>query len=176
MTFCFTFPLCFPNLLYDIVLMELAVGALAVGVPSSSSWFGCSGHPLLPVLLWLSITLPKPCITVKTHGKIACHLAFGFNPRTNDYKVVRIVFPYRTEKSKPPVIDIYSLNEGSWRIISALFSAGFWFFWMVVTGSFFKWGCPFCGIWYDQTQWSISLVIWFGWWGFSLDIIAKWCI
>ena len=128
MTFCFTFPLCFPNLLYDIVLMELAVGALAVGVPSSSSWFGCSGHPLLPVLLWLSITLPKPCITVKTHGKIACHLAFGFNPRTNDYKVVRIVFPYRTEKSKPPVIDIYSLNEGSWRIISALFSAGFWFF------------------------------------------------
>ena len=49
MTFCFTFPLCFPNLLYDIVLMELAVG-----VPSSSLWFGCSGHPVLPVLLWLS--------------------------------------------------------------------------------------------------------------------------
>ena len=73
------------------------------------------------------ITLPKPCIIVKTHGKIACHLAFGFDPRTNDYKVVRIVFPYRTEKSKPPVIEIYSLNEGFWRITSAPFLRGFGF-------------------------------------------------
>ena len=48
------YSLCFPNLLYDTVLLELAVGVLAVGVLSSSSWFGCSGHPVLPVLLWLS--------------------------------------------------------------------------------------------------------------------------
>ena len=73
------------------------------------------------------ITLPKPCITVKTHGKIACRLAFGFDLRTNDYKVVRIVFPYRTEKSKPPVIEMYSLNEGFWRITSAPFLQGFGF-------------------------------------------------
>ena len=34
------------------------------------------------------ITLPKPCITVKTLS----HNGFGFDPRTNDYKVVRILF------------------------------------------------------------------------------------
>ena len=55
MAFCFTLPLCFPNLLYDTVLLEIAVGVLAVGVPSSSSWFVCSGHPVLPVLLCLSM-------------------------------------------------------------------------------------------------------------------------
>ena len=49
--FCFTFPLCFPSLLYDNVLMKLAVG-----VPSSSSWFECSRFPVLPVLLWLSFS------------------------------------------------------------------------------------------------------------------------
>ena len=76
------------------------------------------------------ITLPKPCITVKTHGKVTCRLAFGFDPRTNDYKVVRIAFPKRTdmsEEAKPPLIEIYSLNEGSWRIISAPFPQGIGF-------------------------------------------------
>ncbi|KAL4600509.1 hypothetical protein ACB092_11G203600 [Castanea dentata] len=76
------------------------------------------------------ITLPKPCITVKTHGKVTCRLAFGFDPRTNDYKVVRIAFPYRTdmsEEAKPPLIETYSLNEGSWRITSAPFPPGIGF-------------------------------------------------
>nr|POF13386.1 f-box protein [Quercus suber] len=68
-------------------------------------------------------TLPKPCITVKTHGKVANRIAFGFDPRTNDYKVVRIAFPDR----KPPLIEIYSLNEGSWRITSAPFPPGIGF-------------------------------------------------
>ena len=36
------------------------------------------------------ITLPKPCITV---GRITCRPTFGFDPRANDYKVVRIAFP-----------------------------------------------------------------------------------
>ena len=38
------------------------------------------------------ITLPKPCITVKTHGRIGCRQAFGFDPWINDYKIVRIAF------------------------------------------------------------------------------------
>ncbi|KAL0007210.1 hypothetical protein SO802_008712 [Lithocarpus litseifolius] len=80
------------------------------------------------------ITLPKPCVTVKpcitimTHGRITCRPAFGFDPRTNDYKVVRIAFPSRinmSEKAKPPpLIDVYSLNEGCWRITSAAFPPG----------------------------------------------------
>ncbi|XP_030963632.1 F-box/kelch-repeat protein At3g23880-like [Quercus lobata] len=74
------------------------------------------------------ITLPKPCIRVKS----VVHEAFGFDPRTNDYKVVRIAFPRRTQSSemaKIPLVEIYSLNEGSWRITSAgnSFSPGFSF-------------------------------------------------
>ncbi|XP_050281617.1 F-box protein CPR1-like [Quercus robur] len=74
------------------------------------------------------ITLPKPCITVKTSP----YNAFGFDPRTNDYKVVRIVFQDGTktsEAAKIPVVEVYSLNEGSWRITRAgnSFSPGFSF-------------------------------------------------
>ncbi|KAL4600511.1 hypothetical protein ACB092_11G203800 [Castanea dentata] len=68
------------------------------------------------------ITLPKPCITVKTHGKVTCRSAFGFDLRTNDYKVVRIAFQCRTntsEEAKIPLVEIHSLNEGSWRKTSA---------------------------------------------------------
>nr|XP_023895074.1 F-box protein CPR1-like [Quercus suber] len=68
------------------------------------------------------IILPKPCITVKKHGW--CHKAFGFDPRTNDYKVVRIIRINMFEEAKPPLIEVYSLNEGCWRITSASFSPG----------------------------------------------------
>ena len=37
---------------------------------------------------------------------------FGFDARTNDYKVVRIAFPYTP---KPLLVEVYSLKEGSWR-------------------------------------------------------------
>ncbi|XP_075644167.1 F-box/kelch-repeat protein At3g06240-like [Castanea sativa] len=71
------------------------------------------------------ITLPKPCITVKAHGRITCRPAFGFDPRTNDYKVVRIAFP--SEKAKPPLIEAYSLKEDSWKLTSASFPPGIGF-------------------------------------------------
>ncbi|KAL4600510.1 hypothetical protein ACB092_11G203700 [Castanea dentata] len=84
------------------------------------------------------ITLPNPCITVKTDGRVKCRSAFGFDPRTNDYKVVRIAFrcgTKRTEEAKVPLVEVYSLNEGSWRITSAgeSFSPGI---------SFDDWGRP----------------------------------
>ena len=66
------------------------------------------------------ITLPKPRIRVKTHSPISCRLGFGFDPRTNDYKVVRIVILPRTtvmtKEDKPPLVEVYSLHEGCWRI------------------------------------------------------------
>nr|POF13385.1 f-box protein [Quercus suber] len=71
------------------------------------------------------ITLPKPSSYFGS-----CRQAFGFDPRTNDYKVVRIAFPNSTdmsEEAKPHLIEIYSLNEGSWRITSAPFPPGIWF-------------------------------------------------
>ena len=71
------------------------------------------------------ITLPKPCITVKAHGRLTCRPAFGFDPRTNDYKVVRIAFP--SDEAKPPLIEAYSLNEDSWKLTSASFPPGIGF-------------------------------------------------
>ena len=85
-------------------------------------------HELERYVLWNPsirkfITLPKTCITVKTSSRNA----FGFDPRTNDYKVVRILF--QDVATKIPVVEIYSLNEGSWRITRAgnSFSPGFYF-------------------------------------------------
>ena len=77
------------------------------------------------------ITLPKPCsfIGLRRH-------AFGFDPRTNDYKVVRIAFPYQrnmSEEAKPPLIEVYSLNEGCWRITGASFPPGI---------KVSNWSCP----------------------------------
>uniref|UniRef100_A0A2N9H529 F-box domain-containing protein n=1 Tax=Fagus sylvatica TaxID=28930 RepID=A0A2N9H529_FAGSY len=62
-----------------------------------------------------SITFPKPSIAV--YGRVTFRIAFGFDPRSNDYKVVRIAIPF--EEEKPPLVEVYSLNEGSWRITSA---------------------------------------------------------
>ncbi|KAL0007211.1 hypothetical protein SO802_008713 [Lithocarpus litseifolius] len=71
------------------------------------------------------ITFPKPCITVKAHGRVTCRLAFGFDPWTNDYKVVRIAFP--SEEAKPPLIEAYFLNEDSWKLTTASFLLGIGF-------------------------------------------------
>ncbi|XP_065617791.1 putative F-box protein At1g50870 [Quercus suber] len=60
------------------------------------------------------ITLPKPL--PKTYRPIAWtysyRYGFGFDPRNNDYKVVRIAGPYAP---KPRLVEVYSLKEGSWR-------------------------------------------------------------
>ncbi|KAI4323833.1 hypothetical protein L6164_023409 [Bauhinia variegata] len=53
------------------------------------------------------ITLPKP-----DHGGCSCHFSthfgFGFDPKTNDYKVVRTHLGSYS-------VEIFSLNTGSWR-------------------------------------------------------------
>ncbi|XP_023910064.1 F-box/kelch-repeat protein At3g23880-like [Quercus suber] len=60
------------------------------------------------------ITLPKPL--PKTYRPIAWtysyRYGFGFDPRNNDYKVVRMS---ERSKAKPPLVEVYSLKEGSWR-------------------------------------------------------------
>ncbi|XP_030963620.1 F-box/kelch-repeat protein At3g23880-like [Quercus lobata] len=63
------------------------------------------------------ITLPKPSVT----GLFPCYLALGFDSRNNDYKVVRIahqLVKIRSEGAKPPLVEVYSVTEGSWRITS----------------------------------------------------------
>jgi F-box interacting protein len=61
------------------------------------------------------VTLPKPCITRKTHGSCWLRQAFGFDPRTNDYKVVRIAYSAFADKV---MVEVYSFSTGSWRITS----------------------------------------------------------
>uniref|UniRef100_A0A7N2R2M8 F-box domain-containing protein n=1 Tax=Quercus lobata TaxID=97700 RepID=A0A7N2R2M8_QUELO len=63
------------------------------------------------------ITLPNPSIIDVFH----CYLAIGFDLRTDDYKVVRIAYQnvnIRYEGAKPPLVEVYSVNEGSWRVTS----------------------------------------------------------
>ena len=52
------------------------------------------------------ITLPRD------YDHVLYHSVFGFDARTNDYKVVRIAYSYTP---KPLLVEVYSLKEGSWR-------------------------------------------------------------
>ncbi|XP_050283046.1 F-box/kelch-repeat protein At3g23880-like isoform X3 [Quercus robur] len=72
------------------------------------------------VILWNPcirkfITLPNPSFIDVFH----CYLAIGFDLRTDDYKVVRIAYQsvnVRCEGAKPPLVEVYSVSEGSWRV------------------------------------------------------------
>ncbi|KAH7834456.1 hypothetical protein Vadar_016191 [Vaccinium darrowii] len=68
-----------------------------------------------------SISLPKPGITEKTHGSFEDYLGFGFDSRANDYKVVRVVSLSGTKPSEVvevPVVEVYSLDVGTWKASS----------------------------------------------------------
>ncbi|KAH7834291.1 hypothetical protein Vadar_014591 [Vaccinium darrowii] len=68
-----------------------------------------------------SIGLPKPGITKKTHGSLVDFLGFGFDSRSNDYKLVRVVSLSRTKPSEMEevnLVEIYSLNAGLWKVSS----------------------------------------------------------
>uniref|UniRef100_A0A5B6YXE8 F-box domain-containing protein n=1 Tax=Davidia involucrata TaxID=16924 RepID=A0A5B6YXE8_DAVIN len=65
-----------------------------------------------------SVFLPKPGFTFVPHG--ACLLGFGFDPLSNDYKVVRIVYqPENYNFKVPPKVELYTLSTGTWRSICA---------------------------------------------------------
>ncbi|KAG5544928.1 hypothetical protein RHGRI_017404 [Rhododendron griersonianum] len=66
------------------------------------------------------VRLPKPRVTFTSHGGFDHAIGFGFDAKSNDYKVVRIVRLLDFESEVPPEIDLYSLNTGAWRNISHL--------------------------------------------------------
>ncbi|KAL7160955.1 hypothetical protein ACSBR2_041579 [Camellia fascicularis] len=63
-----------------------------------------------------SMAMPKPTVKTSMHSH-----GFGFDPRTNDYKLVRIAdfYPTKLPNQEPTThIEVYSLNAGSWKMSS----------------------------------------------------------
>ena len=74
-------------------------------------------------LLYLShdkfLQLPYPILTFATLGPFYASFGFGFDPKTNDYKVIRILsLALCGSQNSRPVVEVYSLSTGEWRILS----------------------------------------------------------
>ena len=63
--------------------------------------------------------LPTPNLNFQTQGFCKPSLGFGFDAKTNDYKVVIIVNDY-TKKSYISKVEVYSLATDQWKIVTAL--------------------------------------------------------
>ena len=77
----------------------------------------CLWNPCVRKLVYL----PFPNVTYATHGGFDATIGFGFDPKTNDYKVVRLVTlldSFDLEHSRT-VAEIYSLSTGEWRMLGA---------------------------------------------------------
>ncbi|KAK9987370.1 hypothetical protein SO802_032321 [Lithocarpus litseifolius] len=68
------------------------------------------------------LQFPIPRVTFDIYGMHPASFGFGFDPKTNDYKVVRILpifsFPLDSGISRP-VVEVFSLSTGEWRMLSA---------------------------------------------------------
>ncbi|XP_059663277.1 F-box protein CPR1-like isoform X2 [Cornus florida] len=66
------------------------------------------------------VILPRPRVTEITHGSYMFLLGFGFDPMTDDYKVVRIAYiKGRNGRDLiPPEVEVYRLSSGAWRSFS----------------------------------------------------------
>jgi F-box interacting protein len=68
-----------------------------------------------------ALSLPEPNFTLSLHGRSKHSHGFGYDPSTNDIKLVRLVYlEGRLHDYKvPPLVEIYTLNTGCWRAIAA---------------------------------------------------------
>ena len=84
-------------------------------------------HVVLPILwnpsIRKAISLPpSPVVNVPVFYKAVDHLGFGYDPITDDYKLVRLVylqggFSHNEYETDPPTVQIYTLRTGAWRTI-----------------------------------------------------------
>nr|POE71719.1 f-box protein cpr30 [Quercus suber] len=75
----------------------------------------CLWNPCVGKLL----KLPSPNVTDATHGRFAVFIGFGFDPKTKDYKVIRVVTLLESlglEKNRS-LVEIYTLSTGQWRML-----------------------------------------------------------
>ncbi|XP_059661216.1 F-box protein CPR1-like [Cornus florida] len=81
------------------------------------------------VIIWnpsirKSVNLPQPGLRFASHGM--CLLGFGVDSLNDDYKVVRVLYEAENHNYKvPPSVEVYTLNTGTWRNISAAASTPF---------------------------------------------------
>jgi F-box interacting protein len=68
-----------------------------------------------------ALSLPEPNFTLSLHAIFNHSHGFGYDPSTNDIKLIRLVYLRgRDYKVKvPPLVEIYTLNTCSWRAIAA---------------------------------------------------------
>ncbi|KAH7864271.1 hypothetical protein Vadar_027674 [Vaccinium darrowii] len=67
------------------------------------------------------LTLPIPNLCVDDIGPYMFALGFGFDPKTNDHKIIRIVYQEGEGRAKdggpPPQAEVYALSTGLWKTI-----------------------------------------------------------
>ena len=63
--------------------------------------------------------LPSPNVTYTTHGTFHASIGFGFDPKTKDYKVIKVVTLLESLglKKNRPQVEIYTLSTGQWRML-----------------------------------------------------------
>ncbi|XVF52483.1 hypothetical protein PTKIN_Ptkin05aG0021900 [Pterospermum kingtungense] len=64
------------------------------------------------------VQLPRPNITIDEVGPYNFALGFGFDAKKNDYKVVRLVYTQGNGDAYPPYVEVFSVAEKGWRMIS----------------------------------------------------------
>ncbi|XP_059445063.1 F-box/kelch-repeat protein At3g23880-like [Corylus avellana] len=91
-------------------------------VGSSNGLLGLAYKRSKLCVLWnssiqIAITLPKPNIGFDGSIPLDHSVGFGYDPTTDDYKFVRLVYSsYRTLR---PLVEIYTLRTGIWRSVTA---------------------------------------------------------
>jgi F-box interacting protein len=66
-----------------------------------------------------AISLPDPSIRFSSHGQFLHSLGFGYDPTTDDFKLVRVVYLEGVTETVLPPVEIYTLRTGAWRFVTA---------------------------------------------------------
>uniref|UniRef100_A0A7N2N2K2 F-box associated beta-propeller type 1 domain-containing protein n=1 Tax=Quercus lobata TaxID=97700 RepID=A0A7N2N2K2_QUELO len=80
------------------------------------------------IILWnpcvrMFVELPKPNVTSRSYDGCDTSAGFGFDSKTNDYKVVRVVTVVDVRRRgdwgvSPPKVEVYSLATGEWSMVT----------------------------------------------------------
>ncbi|KAL0002017.1 hypothetical protein SO802_015798 [Lithocarpus litseifolius] len=86
-----------------------------------------SGDHVIFLILWnpsirKAISLPSPVVNVPLFYEPVDRLGFGYDPITDDYKLVRLVYlrgcnNFNDHERNRPIVQIYTLRTGAWRTI-----------------------------------------------------------